>query len=381
MNAPVILLSAGEASSDMYAARLARALRQRTGAQIFGMGGQRMAEAGVDVIIDYHEVAVVGITEVLHKIPTVISVQGQLAREAQRRQASLAVLVDSPGTHLGIARRLKNAGIPAAQFIGPQVWAWRPGRVRVVKRLFNRIVVIFPFEEPIYREAGVPVDFVGHPLVDSVRATKTRDEFAAQNGLNPADPIVALLPGSRRNEIARNFPAILNACSNLAGGRHAIPGIQFVHVAAPGISAEFWSKYTRPGLDVRRIEGAAYDAIATADCAIVASGTATVEAALLGTPMVVVYRLAPVTAAIVRPMLRTPFIGMVNLIAGRLVAPELLQDNFTPETVEREVRRFLESPSARDEAKAGLAEVHAKLGPGGAIERAADIFARMLPVS
>jgi lipid-A-disaccharide synthase len=176
----------------------------------------------------------------------------------------------------------------------------------------------------------------------------------------------------------RNFPAILDACARLAQGSSAIPGVQFAHVAAPGLSPEFWSTYARPGLDVKRIEGAAYDALAAADCAVVASGTATVEAGLLGTPMVVVYRVAPMTAVVLGRMLRTPFIGMVNLIAGRCVAPELLQDDFTPESVEREVRRLLGSASAREEAKTALAEVRAKLGSGGAIERAADIFASML---
>src|SRR5580692_1733482 len=184
MTPPKILLSAGEASSDMYAARLATALRERTGAEFFGMGGPRMAEAGVELIADYHEVAVVGIAEVLHKIPTVIKVQNRLAREAKKRGANLAILVDSPGTHLGVARRLKNYGIPVGYFIGPQVWAWRAGRVRVVKRLVQRIVVIFPFEEKIYQDAGVPVNFVGHPLVDTVRPTMSRAEFATQNGLD-----------------------------------------------------------------------------------------------------------------------------------------------------------------------------------------------------
>ena len=362
----------------MYAARLATALRERTGATIFGMGGRRMAEAGVELIADYHEVAVVGITEVVHKIPSVVRVQNRLAREAVRRKASLAILVDSPGTHLGVARRLKNAGIPVGYFIGPQVWAWRAGRVRVVKRVVDRMVVIFPFEERFYRDAGVPVDFVGHPLVDSVRRTKSREEFAAEHGLDSRRPIVALLPGSRRSEIQRNFPAILDGCERLARGPHAIPGIQFVHAAAPGLNEDFWSKFARPDLALKRIESATYDALGSADCAVVASGTATVEAALLGTPMVVVYRVAPTTAFVVRRMLRTPFIGMVNLIAGRQVAPELIQDRFTGAAVEAELRRYLEVPSAREDAVRGLAEVREKMGPGGAIERAADIFARML---
>jgi len=379
MSPPKILISAGEASSDMYAARLATALKQRTGAEFFGMGGPRMAEAGVELVADYHEVAVVGIAEVLHKIPSVVGVQNRLAREAVRRHATLAILVDSPGTHLGVARRLKKHLIPVGYFIGPQVWAWRAGRVRVVKRLVNRMVVIFPFEENIYRDAGVPVDYVGHPLVDVVRPSMTRDEFAARHGFDPERLIVALLPGSRRNEIAQNYPRIVAACELLAREMKASGDLQFAHAAAPGLGADLFESYgTRPGVEIKRIEGSAYDTLAAADCAIVASGTATVEAALLGTPMVVVYRVAPVTAAILRRMVKTPFISMVNLVAGRRLVPELIQDDFTPAAVAAEVRYLLESSDGRDEMKAGLAEVRARLGSGGAIERAADVFARML---
>jgi len=373
-----ILISAGEASSDMYAARLAKALRERTDAELFGMGGPRMAEAGVELIADYHEVAVVGIAEVLHKIPTVVRVQNRIAREAAKRGASLAILVDSPGTHLGVARRLKNHDIPVGYFIGPQVWAWRPGRVRVVKRLVNRIVVIFPFEEPIYRAAGVPVDFVGHPLVDVVHVTLTREQFAARHGLDAGRPIVTLLPGSRRSEMAQHYGRLLDACDRL---RHSLAatGVQFVHAIAPNLKVEAMAAYRSPdGLAVTRVDGDTYNALAAADCAIVASGTATVEAALLGTPMVVIYRVTPITGVILRLMLRTPYIGMVNLIAGRQVAAELVQDAFTPAAVETEVRRLLESEQARAEAKVALAEVRAKMGPSGAIERTADIFARML---
>jgi lipid-A-disaccharide synthase len=379
MTPPQILISAGEASSDMYAARLAIALRERTGAQFFGMGGPRMAEARVELIADYHEVAVVGIAEVLHKIPSVVRVQRRLAREAVRRKASLAILVDSPGTHLGVARRLKNHGIPVGYFIGPQVWAWRSGRVRIVKRRVKRMVVIFPFEEKIYRDAGVPVDFVGHPLADVVKASMTRAEFAARHELDPDRPIVALLPGSRGSEMARNFPAILEACERLSleMGKDSRP--QFVHAAAPGLGpSPAASGSGSSNFTVKRIEGETYNALASADCAIVASGTATVEAALLGTPMVVVYRVAPLTAFILRRMVHTPFFSMVNLVAGRRVVPELIQDDFTPAAVAAEVRRLLDSPAARDEMKAGLAGVRASLGTGGAIERAADVFARML---
>ncbi|HTS74932.1 MAG TPA: lipid-A-disaccharide synthase [Bryobacteraceae bacterium] len=379
MTPPEILISSGEASSDMYAARLAQALRERTNARLFGMGGPRMAEAGVELIADYHEVSVVGIAEVLHKIPTVVGVQRRLAREAVRRRAALAILIDSPGTHLGVARRLKKHGIPVGYFIGPQVWAWRAGRVRVVKRRVDRMVVIFPFEEKIYRDAGVPCDFVGHPLIDVVRPSIDRDEFSHRHGLDPERLIVALLPGSRRNEIAQHYSRVLDACELLARDLKPIGGVEFVHVAAPGLGANLFALYgERTGVNIKRIEGGAYDALAAADCAIVASGTATIEAALLDTPMVVIYSVAPLTAAILRHMVHTPFISMVNLVAGRRVAPELIQDDFTPGAVADQVRYLLESSEARDTMKAGLAEVRAKLGSGGAIERAADIFARML---
>jgi lipid-A-disaccharide synthase len=374
MPPPQILISAGEASSDMYASRLAIALRERTGAQFFGMGGPRMREAGVEILADYHEVAVVGITEVLHKIPSVVRVQNLLAREAARRHAALAILVDSPGTHLGVARRLNNRKIPVGYFIGPQIWAWRSGRVRIVRRRVKRMVVIFPFEEKLYRDAGVPVDFVGHPLVDTVKPAMAREEFIARYNLDPSRPIVALLPGSRASEVDRNFPTILEACELLTRQMAPESSPQFVHAAASGIGSSAGAKVT-----VTRVEGATYDALAAADCAIVASGTATVEAALLGTPMVVVYRVAPVTAAILRRMVLTKHFAMVNLIAGRRVVTELMQDEFTATAVATEVRRLLENPAARQEMKASLAQVRASLGSGGAIERAADVFAAMIP--
>lgn len=374
MTPPQILLSAGEASGDMYAARLAVALRERTGAQFFGMGGERMKEAGVELIADYHEIAVVGIAEVLHKIPAVIRLQGRLAREAVRRHASLAILIDSPGTHLGVARRLKNAGIPVGYFIGPQVWAWRSGRVKTVRRLVKHIVVIFPFEETIYRDAGVPADFVGHPLVDVAKADIPRAEFAAAHGLDASRLILAVLPGSRRNEIAQNYATIIAACARLARTAKA----QFVLVAAPGLDPEFFSRYARPDFPITRVEGNAYGALAAADCAIVASGTATLEAALLGTPMIVVYRVSAASALVLRRMIHTPFFSLVNLVGGREIVPELIQEDFTASAVESAVRQLLDSPDARRDMKAGLREVRNKLGTGGAIERAADIFARMV---
>jgi lipid-A-disaccharide synthase len=380
MSDPNILLSAGEASSDMYAAQLATAMRRRGPAHFFGMGGARMAEAGVELVADYHEVAVVGISEVLHKIPTVIGVQNRLKRAAVQRHAKLAILVDSPGTHLGVARRMNNIHVPVGYFIGPQIWAWRAGRVRIVKRRVAHMVVIFRFEEEIYRDAGVPCTFVGHPLVDTVRRTMTREEFCARHGLDPARKIVTILPGSRPSEIAQNYARVIAACELLASreGKDGASAIQFVHAAAPGLTTEFFAKYAKPSIPIARIENATYDALAAADCSIVASGTATVEAALLNAPMVVIYRVKPSTAAIVKRLIRSPFIAMVNLIGGREVVPELIQDAFTPEAVAKEVATLLDSADARASVFAGLAEVRSKLGPSGAIERAADIFVGMM---
>jgi lipid-A-disaccharide synthase len=377
MSASTILISAGEASSDMYAAQLVTALRERTGANFFGMGGPHMAEAGVELVANSHEIAVVGLAEALHKIPAVIRVQRRLASEAAKRRPALAILVDSPSTHLGVARRLKRMGVPVGYFIGPQIWAWRAGRIRTIKRLVDKMVVIFPFEEKIYRNAGVPVDFVGHPLVDIVHPTSTRGEFAERHGLDASCPIIALLPGSRKTEIEHNYPRIIEACEQLSR-KTKVAGLQFVNAAAPGLSRQFFAKNARPGVDVKHIEGAAYDVLAAADCGIVASGTATVEAALLGTPMVVVYRLATASAFFLRFMIRTPFFSMVNLIAGRRIVPELIQDDFTPGAVSSEIGKLLESRSAREEMRAGLAEVRNLLGPGGAIGRAAEAFRRML---
>jgi lipid-A-disaccharide synthase len=371
---PEILISAGEASGDMYAAQLARALQARTGVHLFGMGGPKMREAGVEIVADASEIAVVGITEVLHRLPAVWRAWRRLDREAVRRKPALAITVDSPGFNFGLARRLKKHDIRIVYFISPQIWAWRPGRMRWIQRRFECVLVIFPFEEEIYRKAGVAVDFVGHPLVDSVRPQMTREQFAARFGLDEKCPIVALLPGSRPSEIRRSMPIIAEACAAL---QKSAP-VQFVLVVASGLDAHIFDSYARMDLRITPATGVVYDALAAADCAVVSSGTATVEAALLGAPMVVVYRLSGLTAMIAQRLVRTPLFAMVNLISGRQVVPELIQDKFTAEALEREIRWLLDSPQERERQKRDLAGVRLKLGPGGAIERAAQVIAGML---
>ncbi|MGB6876676.1 MAG: lipid-A-disaccharide synthase [Candidatus Acidiferrales bacterium] len=375
MAPPQILISAGEVSGDMYAARLATALQKRTGAHLFGMGGPRMREAGVELVADASQIAVVGITEVFHRLPAVWRAWRTLEREAARRKPALAITVDSPGFNFGLARRLKKQGIRNVYFISPQIWAWRPRRMRWIQQRFERVLVIFPFEEEIYRRAGVTVDFVGHPLVDSVHAKMTREEFAARFGLDAKRQIVAILPGSRPSEIQRSMPIIAEACEGLQKD-HAT---QFVVAVAPDVKRDIFEKHSRNGVHWTLAEGATYEALAAADCAIVSSGTATVEAALLGTPMVVVYRLSLLTAMIARRLVTTSLFAMVNLISGRQVAPELIQEKFTASALEKELRSLLDSQEARERQKSDLASVRAKLGAGGTIDRAAEIIAAMLP--
>jgi lipid-A-disaccharide synthase len=389
-----IFISAGEASGDMYAARLAAELAQRTGAHLFGMGGERMAEAGVELIAHSSDVAVSGISEVWHKLPILKQTMSRLSEEAAGRKPSLAILTDFPSFHLRLARRLQQDKIRCVCFVAPQFWAWRPWRAKQIGKRFERTLCIFPFEEEFYRTAGVPVTFIGHPLVDIAHPSMPRADFLARHSLDAARPVIALLPGSRMNEIERNLLPIFGACEEILRQKR---GCQFVLVLAPSITPELvtsagtseatlrlksggseHSFRVPAGLNLKIVASATYDAVSSASAAIVASGTATVETALLGTPMVVVYKVARLTELILRTFIVTRFVAMPNLILGRRVVPELLQQDCTPPRIAAEVLNLLDSQSARDEMLAGLAEVRGKLGPGGAISRAADVIIGML---
>jgi lipid-A-disaccharide synthase len=369
-----LLISAGEASGDMYAARLAIALEKRMDVALFGMGGPQMRAAGVDVITDYSEVSVVGITEILSHLPSLMRAMRRLVREARRRKPPLAILTDFPGFHLRLARKLRPLGVRNIYYICPQFWAWRPWRVRVVRRRFAEALCIFPFEEAFFGNAGVPTKFIGHPLVGAVEATENREEFCRQQNLDASQPIVAILPGSRRAELTQHMPVIRDACVRIQEQRPA----QFVVAAAVHSNVSGLETGWNAALKIRVVEGQTYNALAAADAAIVSSGTATVEAALLDTPMVVVYRVTPLTALLAKPLVRTSYFSMVNLIAGRGVVPELIQKDFTPAKVAQAVLRLLNDPLARKDLRSGLAEVRRRLGPPGAVDRAADAIAELL---
>ena len=369
-----LLLSAGEASGDMYAAHLAKALQERLDLRIFGMGGPQMRSAGVEIITDYSEVAVVGITEILKHLPFLLRAMERLVSEAEKRQPPFAILTDFPGFHLRLARKLKPKGIRNVYYICPQFWAWRPWRVNLVRRRFVKALCIFPFEEEFFRDAGVPTEFIGHPLVGAVNAIKDRQHFCEEYGLDAGRKIVTILPGSRAAELADHLPVLQEACARIHG---RVPA-QFVVAAAHSRDVAQLQVQWPAGVKPRVIEGGTYNALAAADAAIVSSGTATVEAALLNTPMVVIYRVSPVTATLAKPLVRTPFFGMVNLIVEKQAVPELVQDDFTPERVAAETLRLLQDPNAREAQRKSLAEVRKRLGPPGAVDRAADAIVALL---
>ena len=360
----------------MYAAQLAAALKARVNCEIFGMGGDQMRAANVEVITDYSEVSVLGITEILGHLPQLIRAMRRLVHAASTRHPALAILTDFPGFHLRLARKLKPLGVRNVYYICPQFWAWRPWRVRIVRRRFALALCIFPFEEKFFADAGVPVKFIGHPLVGNVAPTQTRDAFFAAHQLDLSRKLVTILPGSRDSELARHLPVLQGASAKI----QAETPVQFVVAAAPGCAESLkqgWSKNVK----VRVVEGQTYDALAHADASIVSSGTATVEAALLDAPMVVVYRVSPLTAILAKPLVRTTHFSMVNLIAGREVVPELIQGDFTPTRVATHILHLLRDPAASAGMRAQLAQVRRRLGPPGAVERAAEAINALLVMS
>lgn len=369
-----LLLSAGEASGDMYAARLAEALQARQEVQIFGMGGTQMQSAGVELVMHYDEVSVVGITEIVKHLPSLLKAMDRMVAEAEKRKPALAILTDFPGFHLRLARKLQPKGIRNVYYICPQFWAWRPWRANLVRRRFERALCIFPFEKEFFSKAGVSIEFIGHPLVGTVCATKDRKQFCEAYSLAPGRPVVTVLPGSRSAELAHHLPVLQEACARI----HARIPAQFVVAAAHAKDIPALKTGWPHGVKLSVVEGETYNALAAADAAIISSGTATVEAALLDAPMVVVYRVSSLTATLAKPLVRTPYFAMVNLIAEREVVPELVQDNFTPDRVAGAILRLLQDPNARLRLRTGLAEVRRRLGPAGAVDRAADAIIHLL---
>lgn len=348
-----ILISAGEASGDYYAAELLDHLRRKwPDCKFFGCAGQNLRGRGAEPIIRTEELAVVGLVEVLRHIPRIWLLYRKLVAETIARKPALAILTDSPDFHFRVAARLKRAGIPVVYLIAPQVWAWRRGRVKTMRHIIDCLLCIFPFEEAFFRERGVPVHYIGHPLASRVRPSMSREEFFRKHNL-PADrPMVAVLPGSRRSEALRHLPELKKAAEILARDRE----VSFVLPASPTCGAEFFRE-SLAGSKIRAIEGEAWDAMAHCDVALAASGTVTVEAALLGAPMVTFYRVTPLSWAIGKVLVDVPFYSMVNLIAGQKVVPELMQNDMTGERIASEAGRLLNDGPERAKMKAALRTV------------------------
>jgi lipid-A-disaccharide synthase len=369
-----LLLSCAEASGDLYAGALTRALREQEPAlTIGGLGGPHFQAAGGELIADYRGIAVTGLTEALSKVPEVLAVRKRLLASARAARPDALVVIDSPDFNFRLAPAVKRLGIPVVYYISPQIWAWRQGRINDIRRFADLVLVIFPFEEDLYRKHGIPVEFVGHPLVDLVATTSSRDVFLRGRGLTPSAPAVALLPGSRPNEVARILPVITSAASQI---RREVPDVQFLVARAPHLKDElFLGVRALPATAV--VEGDTDTVLASADVAVTASGTATVQTALHDTPMVIVYRVSPISYQVLRRLVRVDAIGMVNIIAGEKIVPELVQDAFTPEAVAREAVSLLTNQDRAARMRDGLARVRASLGGPGASGRAAQAILRI----
>lgn len=371
------MMVAGERSGDVYGAALAQALASRLGnAEFFGCGGEAMRAAGVETIVDIHQVALIGISEAVSGLPKAYRAMRTLISEAARRKPALAVLIDSPSLNLRLAKQLKRQDIPVIYFVSPQIWAWKKWRIKKIKAYVDKMLCLFDFETEIYEKAKVPVEYIGHPLVDTAAPRQTREEFFSKAGLDPGIPTVALLPGSRRSEVTSNIPTMLDAAVRLS---HLRP-VQFVIASAPTVDPKWLESLATHGYSgkapMRTLSNSTHEALQYANAAVVASGTATIEAALRECPMIVVYRVSAFTAMCAKVLIHVPFYSMVNLLAGNEAVPELIQSDFTTDNLTSRLNSLLDDGEARARMIQDLRRVRVRLGPTGAIERAAEAIAR-----
>jgi lipid-A-disaccharide synthase len=385
--APLVLIVAGEASGDAHGARLVSEIHKIIPqAQFIGIGGEALAAQGVKLLARAEDLAVVGLTEVLGRLPAVVGALREVGQVLKRRRPALTILIDFPDFNFLVARLAKWHRVPVMYYISPQVWAWRRHRVRTIARLVARMVVIFPFEENFYREEGVPVTFVGHPFMETLPILPPRKKLLTDWGLDPARLTLALLPGSRGSEIERHLPTMLAAARLI---RQAVPEVQFLLPLASTAPREVVEEMVEKFLvgrageaaavpPLKIITGRAYAVLAAAHLAVVASGTVTVETALAGTPAIIIYRLAPLTYQVARRLIRVEHIGMANLLAGEGLYPELIQADLTPARLAREVLGWIREPRRLEFLRQGLARVVDRLGPPGASARAARVAVELI---
>jgi lipid-A-disaccharide synthase len=377
VNTRKVMIVAGEASGDLHGGNLVREMhRIDPSLSFYGMGGNTMRMEGVELLAAAADMAVVGLTEVVLKLGAILRVMHRLKASLSSERPDLVILIDYPDFNLPLARAARRRGIEVLYYISPQVWAWRKGRIDTIRKSVDRMVVILPFEEKFYQDAGVDVTFVGHPLLDEVKTKYPRTEALKRFGLKDEAITVGILPGSRQSEVARLLPEMLGACRILT---EKLSPLQFVLPLAGTLDPDFVRDILRQfPVKVNVIRDEIYDVIAVSDAAIVASGTATLETALLETPMVVVYKVSAFSYAVGRRFIRVDHISLVNIIAGRTVVPELIQDNANPERIAVEVRELIVQRGKAREMKAALAEIRGKLGTPGASQRTARIACDML---
>ena len=369
---PKVLISCGEPSGDLYAGALTTALRDLdSAARVFGLGGDRLRDGGAELVAHYRGLAATGLSEALAVVPRSYAVYREMVARARAERPDVFVAVDFPEINFRVAAAVRRLGIPVVYYIGPQLWAWRRGRIRVMRRLVDLALVIFPFEADLYREAGVPVEFVGHPLLELSGPSEARQPFLRSLGLDPAAPTVALLPGSRPNELRAILPDVARAAAHV---RERVPAVQFVVARAPNLDEELLAPVASLAAEGRAsmVEGRTDDVLSAADVVVTASGTATVQTAIHQRPMVIVYRLSGLTYRIVKAFSHVRHAGMANLIAGERVVPELIQDAFTPDAVAREVVSLLTDGARAERTRAALGRVRERLGSPGASRRAAQ---------
>jgi len=370
-----ILVSAGEASSDRYAAMLVEELRRIwPEARMFGCAGPRMRASGVEPVIEAESLAVVGLVEVVWHLPRIYRQYRKLLDAARKARPQLAILTDSPDFHLRLARRLKQQGVPVVYLVAPQVWAWRKGRIPMIRRTVDRLLCIFPFEEPFFREHGVAAWYIGHPLAGRVRPGLEKGEFFRKHRLAPSRQLVTVLPGSRKGEAARHLPALLDAVERI----YRTQATHFLLPASETTGAAFFrERIGRAPIQV--IEGETWDALAHADLALAASGTVTIEAALAGTPLITFYKVNALSWLMGRLLVRVPFYSMVNLVAGRAIIPELMQGKMTGERLAATALWLLNDDDSRRRMRQDLAEVAGRLsGEGRAMEKAAALVEELM---
>lgn len=372
-----VVIVAGEASGDAHAGRMIKALKnQRPDIQVSGIGGDALREAGAEIFTDFSELAVMGLVEVLKRYRQIKAIFNQLVERLSKDKPDLLILVDYPGFNLKLAKKAHKLGIPVLYYISPKVWAWRPGRVKTIRRYVDHMAVLFPFEQTLYEDAGVPVTCVGHPLVDAVKSELTSSEAKRQLDINPEHRVLGLFPGSRRSEVESLLPVMLQTADRIHQ-RHM--DLEVLLPLAPGLDMTFLQPMlTQSKLDIKVVKGDFYDVTRGCDAIVAASGTVTLEIALMGVPHLLVYRVAPMSYRILKRLVKIPYVGLCNIVTGQNIITELLQDEVTVDNLDKQLTELLTNPQAKNRAEKIRQQVLEALGPAGGADNAAQLIVNVL---